>query len=368
MQFPTDYQSILERIEQVDPVQYSKTRNFTNGLVTYLSPYLSRGVISLLQIKNHILTKSYKRYQTEKLLQELAWREYFQRVWQAKSNDLWNDLKQEQADVHHHEMIDSLVTASTGITVIDDHIRLLYKTGYMHNHVRMYTASIACNIGKAHWQNPSNWMYYHLLDGDIASNICSWQWVAGAFASKKYYCNQENINKYTQSKQTGTFLDYTYEQMITANVPDQLQQTTALHLTTILPVTDQPLIDINKPTFIYNSYNLDPLWRKEEDANRVLLLEPSHFQQFPVSSKVIQFIVSLSENIPGIKIFTGELDAIIHQYRESPNFSDRSIVSKEHPAFSHYPGIKDSREWMHPAVNGYYSSFFAYWKKCEKYL
>ncbi len=368
MQFPTDYQSIIDRIDQFDPVLYSKTRNFLNGAVTYLSPYISRGTISLQQIKKSILDKGYKPYKVEKILQELAWREYFKRIWQMKGDGIRNDLKQEQPGVHHHEMISSLLTASTGIEVIDEQIRLLYSTGYMHNHIRMYTASVACNMGKAHWLQPSKWMYYYLLDGDIASNTCSWQWVAAAFAVKKYYCNQENINRYTFSKQTGTFLDRSYEQIIAANIPDELKETTLLQQTTKLPVTGKPAVDTGKPTFIYNSYNLDPQWRKEENANRILLLEPLHFQQYPVNDKVIQFIINLSANINGIQIFTGEIDEIVTLYQQSSNFSNNSIISKEHPAFTYYPGIKDTRDWMYPAVNGYFNSFFAYWKKCEKFL
>ena len=57
----------------------------------------------------------------------------------------------------------------------------------MHNHLRMYTASITSVIAKAHWLNPSKWMYYHLLDGDLASNSCSWQWVAGSGADAAPY-------------------------------------------------------------------------------------------------------------------------------------------------------------------------------------
>ena len=194
--FPTNYESILERIEAIDPIKYAQTRNYLNGRITYLSPYLSRGVISLPQILNSILKKGYPTKAAEKLIQELAWREYYQRVWQVKGNQIWNDLKQPQQDVAHHSMISTITKADTGIQVIDKEIKHLSESGYLHNHIRMYLSSIICNIGKAHWLNPSKWMYNHLLDGDIASNNCSWQWVAGAFSSKKYYCNQENINKW----------------------------------------------------------------------------------------------------------------------------------------------------------------------------
>ena len=264
-------------------------------------------------------------------------------------------------------MIYAIQSAQIGIEAIDNQITHLYKTGYLHNHIRMYLASIICNIGKAHWLPPSKWMYYHLLDGDIASNNCSWQWVAGAFSSKKYFCNQENINKYTFSQQSSTFLDQSYEALVKMPVPIALQETVLLNLETILPQTPLPNIDKSLPTLIYNSYNLDPLWRKDEKVNRILLLEPSHFSKYPVSEKVIQFIIELSKNIDGIQIFVGEMQDI--QKIDGPLDKDKNnninIISKEHPAFTNYPGIKDERDWMFPNVNGYYSSFFSYWKKCQ---
>ena len=120
VQFPTDYQAILQRIDEINPIQYSKTRNFVDGAVTYLSPYISRGVISVKQIQESVLRKEYDSSKIEKFLQELAWREYFQRVWQAKGDALLNDMKQPQANVLHYEMIDSIEQTNTGITAIAD--------------------------------------------------------------------------------------------------------------------------------------------------------------------------------------------------------------------------------------------------------
>lgn len=229
-------------------------------------------------------------------------------------------------------------------------------------------ASIACNIAKARWLQPSKWLYYHLLDGDIASNNCSWQWVAGAFASKKYYCNQANINKYTHSNQQDTFLDKTYDKIVVLPVPDALKETSTLSLQTTLPVTPVPLIDTTKQTILYNAYNIDPAWRKDDNANRVLLLEPSHFNKCPVSKKVIEFVINLSKNIAGIQVYCGEVSALQSLYKNSRLPIGEVFIAKEHPAFRYYPGIKDSRNWMYPEVTGYYPSFFSYWKQCEQYL
>jgi len=366
LSFPTEYEKIIERVNAIDPIKYARTRNFINGQITYLSPYITRGVISTKQVMDKILEKQYPYPAIEKIIQELAWREYFQRVWQSKGLQIWDDLKQDQQEVVHHQMITSIQKANTGIESIDFAINGLYEKGYMHNHCRMYLASIACNIGKAHWLEPSKWMYYHLLDGDIASNNCSWQWVAGAFSSKKYYCNQENVNKYTFSKQQNTFLDKPYEQLVDLPIPDALQETTVLDLTTNLPKSNTPNIDTELPTLIYNSYNLDPIWRKLEKVNRVLLLEPSHFNQYPVSDKVIEFIIDLSKNIEGIQVYTGEIADIENLYKTNNTWGNQKIISKEHPAFAYYPGIKDQRDWMFPEVNGYYPSFFGFWKKAER--
>lgn len=361
--FPTAYNSIVERINNIDPIKYAKTRNFINGDITYLSPYLSRGVISVQQIKESVLQKGFKAYQIEKFLQELAWREYYQRVWQVKKENIFSDLKQDQPDFLHHQIPTAIVNAATGIESIDAHINTFYKTGYLHNHIRMYLAAIVCNNAKSHWLAPARWMYYHLLDGDLASNSCSWQWVAGSFSSKKYYCNQENINKYTSSHQQQTFLDHSYEYIATMPVPNALEPIGTVDLTTILPSTSVPVLDVTKPTLLYNSYNLDPNWRAGENANRILLLEPSHFNKYPVSEKVIDFVIALSKNITDIIVYVGEVDTLMKQYKNSDLAISNAFISKEHPAFEYYPGIKDSRDWMYPKVEGYYPSFFSFWKK-----
>ncbi len=359
--FPIALSAIKERMSAINPITYAKTRNFLKGAVTRLSPYISRGVISLPQIQSSILQK-FSVYQSEKLLQELAWREYYQRVWQAKGDLIFSDLKQTQPNTDHYKIPKAVHKAATGIQAIDEGIDTLYQTGYMHNHLRMYTSMLCCNIGRAHWLAPAQWMYYHLIDGDLASNTLSWQWVAGSFSSKKYMANQENINKYTGSNQSNTFLSVPYDAFETFVVPNSLKEKESLSLKTILPESD-PIHASNDSIFIYNSYQLDPAWHKGESGIRILLLEPDHFQRFPVSEKVLSFIINLAkQNIPAIKIFTGSFQDLQQQ------FSASTIYFKEHPLTQHYKGVQEPREWMFPEVMGYYPSFFAYWKKCEKYL
>ncbi len=359
MDFPTAYPKIIERLHAIDPIQYGKTRNFIDGAVTYLSPYISRGVVSASQVIEIVLQQGHPLKHIEKLVQELAWREYFQRVWQNMGAAILQDIRQPQPDVLHHQFPKQIENATTGISALDQHIQNLYDTGYMHNHVRMYTASMVCNMAKAHWLQPSRWLYYHLLDGDIASNTCSWQWVAGSFSAKKYYCNQENINLFTKTDQQHTFLDVAYEVLPSLPVPPALRETKELILSTTLPTSKEVILNPSLPLLIYNSYNLDPQWRKELKANRILVLEPSHFKAHPVSQKVIDFILHLAENIDDIQLYVGEIVDIPH-LKVFP-----SIHSKDHPAFTHYPGIKDALSWMFPSAKAT-GSFSEFWKSCQK--
>ena len=149
-----------------------------------MSAYISRGVISTKFILNTLLDNNYNPARIEKFIQELAWRDYWQQVWISKGNLINTDLKHNQFPVTNNLLPKAIFDASTGITAIDKSILKLYDIGYMHNHLRMYVASIACNIAQSHWMIPAKWMYYHLLDADWASNSLSWQWVAGQIRIK----------------------------------------------------------------------------------------------------------------------------------------------------------------------------------------
>ena len=138
--FPTSYPEILQCIRNVDPVKYGSTRNYINGSVTYLSPYISRGVISTNFILSEILNRGYKPSQIEKFIQELAWRDYWQLLW--LENDINTDLKRLQPDTNNNKISLNITKANSGIEIIDSVINGLYETGYIHNHLRMYLVQI----------------------------------------------------------------------------------------------------------------------------------------------------------------------------------------------------------------------------------
>lgn len=395
------YASLLEQVKSYQPGKYHSTRNYINGAVTSWSPYISRGFLSPVLVMDQ-LKKQHSYQEWIGFMQQMAWREYFQRVWQHQGDLILQDLKSVQSDVNLEQLPTPINNASTGIKALDYAITQLYDTGYLHNHLRMYLSMLHSNIFKAAWLPGAKWMYAHLLDHDPAANFLSWQWVAGTFSSKKYIANQENINKYTNTKQEGTFLDTEYENLTesifntsgqirpnhTGNWTATLDQTFDIDTTTILKnikEKNQPQIfDINQvlpsqPFCIYNSFNLDPLWHEEVSINRILLLEPKHLNQFPITEKVLQFVIDLAKtNISGIQIFIGnfeDLNLVLQTNASTENVTDAAsennrpiIYFKEHPTTKHYQGIRQERDWLFPQVDGYFPSFFGYWKKCERYL
>ena len=397
------YAALLEQVKSYQPGKYHSTRNYINGAVTSWSPYISRGFLSPVLVMEQ-LKEQHSYQEWIGFMQQMAWREYFQRVWQHQGDLILQDLKSVQTDVILEQLPAPMHNASTGIKALDHAITQLYDTGYLHNHLRMYLSMLHSNIFKAAWLPGAKWMYAHLLDHDPAANFLSWQWVAGTFSSKKYIANQDNINKYTNTKQEGSFLDTEYEHLTetifdtasqiksnhTGKWPTPLDQHFDIDTNTILKnIKDKnhiQIFDINQALLsqsfcIYNSFNLDPLWHTDASVNRILLLEPKHFNQFPITEKVLQFVIDLAKtNIPGIQIFIGNFEDL-NQVLQTNSITTNALVEdtqsekskpniyfKEHPTTTHYQGIREERDWLFPQVDGYFPSFFGYWKKCERLL
>src|SRR5688500_10979703 len=99
--FTTKIEEILSRVEEIDPVEYGKTRISRAGALSRVSPYISRGVISPKYVLDSLLRRGFKFYQYERFVQELAWREYFQNVWRAAGDEIDDDLKHAQEDVEN---------------------------------------------------------------------------------------------------------------------------------------------------------------------------------------------------------------------------------------------------------------------------
>lgn len=355
------YAELEAYVRQFDPQRYAKTRNFLSGGVSGLSPYISRGIISTRQVYDLLRQAGHAPAAMEKFVQELAWRDYWQLRWQDNPQAIAPlAVRARLASSQRIGVPQALLTATTTIKSIDKGINTLYQSGRMHNHLRMYTAALACSVAQCHWLAPAQWMYYHLLDADWGSNALSWQWVNGDINGKRYYVNQENINYYSESVQHGTFLDRPYEDFPGMPIPPELMATQAFDAVANLPTINEWTEDIHTPCFIYNFYNLDPNWHAHENGQRILLLEPSVFVEYPVSPKTLQWVIEYAHQlIPDIQVVVAEFNALAPRLHGSVYF-------KEHPLQA-YRGTEEAREWLTP-LTGFYPSFFAYWKRAKKYL
>ncbi len=202
------------RLAAVQPAAYARTRNQLDGAVTRLSPYLTHGLLGVQEVLAAVHRRTPLQVQ-HKLVFELAWREYFHHVWHHLGDGIFESLHEGVLpdSAYARELPTDIRQARTGVPVIDEAVRTLYTTGYLHNHARMWLASYVVHLRKVHWCTGADWLYGHLLDGDLASNHLSWQWVAGTGSHKPYLFNAENVARYAPPAwhSTASVVDTSYE-------------------------------------------------------------------------------------------------------------------------------------------------------------
>ena len=212
--FSGSREAALARLAAVRPADYARSRNALDGAVTRLSPYLSHGVLTLPEVHDDIAARFALNPQ-HKLVYEFGWREYFHHVWERHGEAIFASLHAGPLpDAAYARTLPQDIRAGhTGVPVIDRAVAELYATGYLHNHARMWLASYVVHLRKVHWRAGADWLYGHLLDGDLASNHLSWQWVAGTGSHKPYLFNAENVTKYAPREwhSPGTVVDRSYE-------------------------------------------------------------------------------------------------------------------------------------------------------------
>ena len=190
----------LERLAAIDPEAYARTRNHVAGSVTRLSPWLRHGVLSLAEVRDAALARAQRPEDAATLISELGWRDYWQQVY-ATVGDRIREPFETPAQVSRMPPLEQVppdvLAAQTGLRCIDDFVQKLHRTGWLHNHERMWLASWLVHVRGVRWQAGADWFLSHLLDGDPASNHLSWQWVAGTFSAKPYLFNRENLERFT---------------------------------------------------------------------------------------------------------------------------------------------------------------------------
>lgn len=188
------------RLDALNPSKYGSTRNHLEGAVTGLSPFIRHGVINNSKVRDAALEAAPVK-QAEKFIQQLTWREYWQRLYREAPDRIWHNVEPyktgfDAAD-YDDDLPDDIREGRTGVACIDQFIGELLETGYLHNHARLYIAGYVCHWRRVKWQAGARFFLSHLLDGDPASNNLSWQWAASTFSHKPYFYNLENVQKFS---------------------------------------------------------------------------------------------------------------------------------------------------------------------------
>jgi len=187
---------------------YSKLRNFDFGPsnrsnISCLSPYITHGVINELEVINKSL-KKFSFAKNEKFIQEVLWRVYW-KGWLELRPNVWTDYLNELKKIRE-EFIDNAdyknaIEGSTNIECFNEWVNELKENNYLHNHARMWFASIWVFTLELPWQLGAEFFMNHLYDGDAASNTLGWRWVAGIQTQgKNYLASEWNINKFTNNR------------------------------------------------------------------------------------------------------------------------------------------------------------------------
>jgi deoxyribodipyrimidine photo-lyase len=314
----------MARIDALDVHDYERSRNFLDGHVSRLSPFLTHGITDVPEVIARLTARGALRG-NDKFLFELAWREYFHHAWRILGEDIWLGQRPPPASAYAQEMPADILAAATGITIIDTQIAALYETGYVHNHARLWLASYIVHWRKVDWRSGARWMYGYLLDGDLASNTLSWQWVAGTWTGKPYVFNAANVAKFAGGLDlSGTVLDANYTELT------QMAQTATpiLHAQSCQPARETqppPLYDadyaaslaaqLDLPVILQWPANLagavlHPWSLRNEDRHVAAgILVPSFHRRYPWSAARWRFVLAAMKETCAVVCITEETDA-----------------------------------------------------------
>ena len=211
MKFKDSRAAAVEELNQFienNLLEYSKLRNFDfgpqkRGNTSCLSPYVTHGLIDEVEI----ISKSLKRFSfvtNEKFIQEVLWRVYW-KGWLELRPNVWTDYLQELKDIKKNfrdnkDYLDA-IEGKTSIECFNEWVNEIKKFNYLHNHTRMWFASIWIFTLNLPWQLGAEFFMKHLFDGDAASNTLGWKWVAGIQTQgKNYLATEWNIKKFTNNR------------------------------------------------------------------------------------------------------------------------------------------------------------------------
>jgi len=268
--------------------EYSKLRNFDFGPnkrsnISCISPYVTHGVINEIEI----IKKSLKKYsfvKNEKFIQEVLWRVYW-KGWLELRPDVWTDfkysLKKLKKEYENNNKYIEAINAKTNIDVFNSWVNELKNFNYLHNHTRMWFASIWIFSLKLPWQLGAEFFLQHLYDGDAASNTLGWRWVAGVQTKGKHYIATEwNIKKFTNNRFNNIKLN--------ENAPpvneDKFYKIISKNFNNLLPTDDRALIVFD------NNLSFETSDFVNQKFDKILLVSNDNKnRQIILSEKLIEF-------------------------------------------------------------------------------
>ena len=207
MKFEISREGALKQLDAFinsELTNYSFKRNFDLGPkdksnVSCLSPYISHKLITEYEVAKTVLSK-FPFQKVEKYIQEIFWRVYW-KGWLELRPQVWTDFIEDLKGLKEDDNYKKAVKGETQIECFNDWVKELKENNYLHNHTRMWFASIWIFTLNLPWQKGAEFFMKHLFDGDAASNTLSWRWVAGLQTKGKHYVAQSwNISKFTNNK------------------------------------------------------------------------------------------------------------------------------------------------------------------------
>ena len=272
-------------------IDYSKLRNFDFGPsnrsnISCLSPYITHGVINELEV----IDKSLKKFsfsKNEKFIQEVLWRTYW-KGWLELRPNVWSDYLIELDNVrnqfkNNQNYLDA-IEGKTDIDCFNQWVVELKENNYLHNHTRMWFASIWIFTLELPWQLGAEFFMQHLYDGDTASNTLGWRWVAGVQTQGKHYLASEwNINKFTNNR----FQNIKLNENATPIFSDKTYQVNKKDFLNSEILDDQTLLIFeNNMTFEFSDF-------KEHKFKKILLVLNNTNRAIKLSEKVLKFKADL---------------------------------------------------------------------------
>ncbi len=211
MNFGTSRALAIEKLNnfiEQNLFEYSRLRNFDYGPdnrsnISCLSPYITHGIISELEVIKKSLSK-FSFSKNEKFIQEVLWRTYW-KGWLELRPAVWtdylNELKKIREEFKDNANYKKAIEGNTKIDCFNEWINELKENNYLHNHARMWFASIWVFTLELPWQLGAEFFMKHLYDGDAAANTLGWRWVAGIQTQgKNYLASEWNIKKFTNNR------------------------------------------------------------------------------------------------------------------------------------------------------------------------